>query len=472
MSWGLDKRWLALLVLCLGDLMIVLDTTVVNVALPSIKSDLGFTDTSLVWVVNAYMLTFSGFLLLGGRLGDLFGNRKLFLIGLAFFTVASLACGLAVNQWMLIVARAVQGLGGAVVSAIALSLIMNLFTGSSERAKAMGIFGFVMAGGGSVGAFLGGFLTGVLNWHWIFLINIPIGALVIFLCFSLIEKTGPLEHVKRIDVAGAITVTLSLMLAVFGIVNGNQWGWTSPEILGLLAGAAAIFAGFLYIETHTDSPLVPLSIFSLQNVVPVSVIGILWSAAMFSWFFLSALYMQLVLGFDPLQVGLSFIPANLIMAVFSVGLSAMLVMRFGVKANLTLGMIFVMLGLILFSFAPVNGSFMVHVLPGMLALGLGAGLSFNPVLLAGTGAVPPNESGLASGVLNTAFMMGGSLGLAILASIAASYTAGASAGVDQLSALVTGYSAAFITGAVFAGVAASMAFFFVKEVEVREEMMH
>ncbi|MDB5761460.1 MAG: transporter [Herminiimonas sp.] len=450
-----QKRWLALIILCLGDLMIVLDTTIVNVALPSIRADLGFSETSLVWVVNAYMLTFGGFLLLGGRLGDLFGHRRLFLLGIVLFTFASLACGLANSQGLLIGARAVQGLGGAVVSAVALSLIMNLFTEPGERAKAMGVFGFVMAGGGSIGVLLGGVLTNALDWHWIFLVNLPIGVAVFALCLVFLPAASGPAVAARLDIAGAVTVTASLMVAVYAIVNGNEAGWMSLPTIGLLATAAALFALFLATEARVSSPLVPLGIFRLRNVATANVVGVLWSAAMFAWFFISALYLQLVLGYSPLQVGLAFLPANLIMGAFSLGLSATIVMRFGTRLPLVAGMLLVAAGLVFFALAPVDGKFAVDVLPGVILLGLGAGIAFNPVLLVAMSDVAPSESGLASGVVNTAFMMGGALGLAVLASLAAARTNDlVVSGAGSLVALNGGYHVAFVVGAVFAAAAA------------------
>ena len=446
-----DTRWFALIVLCLGSLMIVLDTTIVNVALPSIKADLGFSKTSLAWVVNAYLLTFGGFLLLGGRLGDLYGPRRLFLAGISLFTVASIGCGLSTTQGFLVAARTVQGLGGAVASAVALSLMMNLFTEPAERAKAMGVFGFVAAGGGSIGVLLGGVLTDVLSWHWIFLVNVPIGVLVYILSLRLLPSTPGTAGAGRLDVGGAVTVTVSLMLAVYAIVNGNQNGWTSAQTLGLLAGAVVLLTVFLFVESHVRAPLVPLRMFRLRNLAVANVVGILWAAAMFAWFFLSALYLQLVLGYTPLQVGLAFLPANLIMGTFSLGLSAKLVMRFGIRAPLGAGLLLAAAGLILFVRAPVGGSFLVDVLPSMILLGFGAGMAFNPVLLAAMSDVQPRESGLASGVVNTAFMMGGALGLAVLASLAASRTDSlASSGDHPLAALTGGYHAAFLVGAIFA----------------------
>jgi len=448
------KRWLALYVLCLGVLMIVLDTTIVNVALPSIRTDLHFSETSLVWVVNACMLTFGGFLLLGGRLGDLFGHRRLFLSGISLFTIASVACGLANSQVLLVAARAIQGLGGAVVSAVALSLIMNLFTEPAERAKAMGIYGFVCAGGGSVGVLLGGVLTSALSWHWIFLVNLPIGAAVYALCVTLLPSGHDQAAGRRLDIAGAATVTLSLMLAVYAIVNGNEAGWTSVQSIGLLMVSAILLAVFLGIEARVAAPLMPLGLFRLRNVATANVVGVLWAAAMFAWFFISALYMQLVLGYSAMQVGLGFLPANLIMAAFSLGLSAKLVTRFGLKPPLTLGLLLAATGLLLFARAPVGGDFTVDVLPGMILLGLGAGIAFNPVLLAAMSDVRPDEAGLASGVVNTSFMMGGALGLAVLASLAQARTQGLlSSGADSLVALSGGYRIAFLIGAVFAVVA-------------------
>src|SRR5215208_2317334 len=369
------SRWLALLVLCLGDLMIVLDVTIVGVALPSIRQDLGFSETSLAWVVNAYLLTFGGFLLLGGRLGDLFG----------------------------------------------------------------------------------GILTNALDWHWIFLVNVPVGILVFALTLSLVPGHRGFAGDRRIDVAGAFTVTASLMLAVYAIVNGNQEGWTSAQTLGLLGLAGVLLGVFLWIESRVSNPLMPLRLFRLRNVSVANVVGILWAGAMFAWFFLSALYLQLVLGYSPLQVGLAFLPGNIIMGVLSVGLSAKLVMRFGIRLPLAGGLSLAAVGLLLFARAPVDGTFVVDVLPSMILLGMGAGIAFNPVLLAAMGDVEPSEAGLASGVVNTSFMMGGALGLAILASLAASRTDTLAAGGDSpLVALTGGYHVAFLVGALFAFGAAAV----------------
>ena len=440
-------RWPALILLCLGELMIVLDTTIVNVALPSIRADLGFTETSLVWVVNAYMLTFGGCLLLGGRLGDLYGHRRLFLAGITLFTLASLACGLAHTQGLLVAARAVQGVGGAVVSAVALSLIMNLFTEPGERARAMGVYGFVCAGGGSIGVLLGGLLTSLLSWHWIFLVNIPVGAAIYAACLVLLPGGSgqhPARGGARLDVAGAVTVTAALMLAVYAIVGGNAAGWTSPQSLSLLGASAALLAAFGVIESRVAVPLVPLALLRLRNLAISNVVGVLWAAGMFAWFFLSALYLQRVLGYDALQVGLAFLPSNLIMAGCSLGLSAWVVLRFGIRSTLGWGLVLATVGLALFALAPVEGRFAPHVLPGMVLLGVGAGIALNPLLLAAMGDVKPEDSGLASGVVNTAFMMGGALGLAILASLADARTQALhAAGMPAPAALHGGYQLAF-----------------------------
>jgi EmrB/QacA subfamily drug resistance transporter len=455
MTLDARKRWLALYLLCLADVMIVLDTTIVNVALPAIREDLGFTQASLAWVVNAYLLTFGGFLLLGGRLGDLFGHRRLFLIGISIFTVASLLCGLANSQEFLIAARAVQGIGGAVVSVVVLSLIMIMFTEPAERAKAMGVVGFVLSGGGALGVLLGGVITETVDWNWIFLVNIPIGVATFAWCLALLPKGETMPSTGRLDIAGAVTVTAAIMLAVYAIVNGNETGWTAGETLGLLGAAAALLVTFLVIEARASAPLVPLGLFKHRNVSTANVVGLLMPGAMFGWFFISALYMQLVLDYSSLEVGLAFLPGTIVWGVASIALSDRLVMRFGVKTPLILGLGFFMIGLLLFARAPVDGNFVVDLLPGTIFFGLGGGITFNPLLLAAMGDVKPIEAGLASGVVNTSFMFGGALGLAVLASLAAWRTEDlVGSGDGQSAALTSGYHYAFVGGAIFAAVAA------------------
>ena len=457
------NRWVALFVVCFGTLMIVLDTTIVNVALPSIRNDLGFSETSLVWVVNAYLLTFGGCLLLGGRLGDLYGQRRLFVAGIVLFTVSSLACGLAETRALLIGARAVQGFGGAVVDAISLSLIVKLFDEDGARAKAMGVYGFVCAAGGSIGVLLGGLLTNALSWHWVFLVNVPIGLMVCVLCFTLLPALPAPAARGRLDVAGAVTVTGSLMLAIYAVVDGNRAGWSSVQTLGLLVAAIVVLAAFVVIEGRSASPLMPLRLFRIRSVVAANAIGVLWAAAMFGWFFISALYMQLVLGYDAKQVGLAFLPSNVIMAIFSVGLSARLVRRFGLRGPLAFGLVCAGLGLACFARAPVDGVFRIDVLPGMTLLGIGAGMALNPLMLAAMADVDASESGIASGLVNTAFMMGGALGLAVLASLAAARTGAslASAASDRI-ALNAGYHVAFAVAAAFAIVAAALGYRFLR----------
>jgi EmrB/QacA subfamily drug resistance transporter len=464
-----SARWWALGTLCLGTLMIVLDTTIVNVALPSIRTSLGFSASSLAWVVNAYILTFGGFLMLGGRIGDLFGQRKIFIAGLVIFTAASLACGLSTTQWELITARAIQGVGGAIVSAVSLSLMMNLFTEPVERAKAMGYFGFVAAGGGSVGVLLGGILTGALNWHAIFLVNIPIGIIVIFLSWKLLPSTRGTTETTHLDLWGALTLTLALMLAVYAIVNGNSIGWLSLQTIGMLIVAVILFAIFVRVEHKAPAPLIPLDLFKLHNLRTANIIGVLWAAAMFASFFISALYLQLVLGYTPLLVGLAFLPTNIIMAFFSFSLSAKLVVKYGLKRPLAIGLALAALGLLLLARMPVDAHFVIDVLPGMILLGIGAGIAFNPVLLAAMNDVRPDESGIASGIVNTSFMMGGALGLAILASLAAARTTAVLAsGAPQ--ALASGYHLAFFLGFLFGAIGSLLAAFMLKETDSFSEV--
>ena len=448
-------RWLALYALCLGDLMIVLDTNIVNVALPSIRADLGFSAEALAWVVNAYMLTFGGFLLLSGRLGDLYGNRRVLLGGVAAFTTASVGCALAPSATFLVIGRAVQGLGGAAVSAVALALIMGLFSDPGERAKAMGVFGFVMSGGGAVGVLLGGVLTGLFTWEWIFLVNVPIGVAVWVLVTRLVADERPASTEGSLDVTGAALVTVALMLAVYGVVGGNDAGWSSARTLGILAAAVVLLVAFVVREARVENPLVPLRLFALRNVSISQVVGVLWSGAMFACFFLSALYLQGVLGYDALLVGLAYLPSCTVMAVVSVRVSDKLVMAYGVRPPLVAGLGLVAAALGLFALAPVDGSYVVHVLPPMVLLGLGAGIAFNPVLLAAMGDVEPHEAGLASGVANTSFMMGGALGLAVLVAISSSRTGSLVASGEALpEALTGGYQLAFAAGAVMAALAA------------------
>jgi EmrB/QacA subfamily drug resistance transporter len=432
---------------CVGVFMIVADSTVVVVALPSIKFDLGFSDASLVWVVNAYLVTYAGFLLLCGRLGDLFEHRRLFLIGLMLFSVASLCCALPRFSSELIVARAMQGLAGAMVTTTALSLVVSMFEDPVARARALGIYGFACSAGGAGGLLLSGVLTSLLSWRWIFLVNLPIGAAAyVFSAFMLPAARGG-GGVERVDLPGAIIITSSLVIAIYAIVNANRVGWGSVQTLGSLSIAATLLALFIAIETHTRVPLVPAGVFRIHNLVICCIISGLLSAAT-SAAIIASLYLQRVLGYDPIQVGLAFLPGCLITGAFSLGLSARVVIRFGVRRPLLFGLLVTAGGLTLLARSPVRGSTLVYVLPGLILLGLGSGLAFNPMIAAAMNSVARTQSGLASGVISTCSTMGGALGLAVLVSLSEIRTKGLlSSGVELRSALNAGYHIAFIVGA-------------------------
>ncbi len=360
-----DRRWIALIALCLGVVMIVLDGTVVTVALPLIRADLGFSQAALVWVINAYILTFGGCLLLGGRLGDLYGARRVFLIGIVAFTFASLACGLATTQLEMIWARAVQGAGGAVVDAVSLALITNMFIETGERAKAMGIYGFIASAGATLGVLLGGFITSYLDWHWVFLVNIPFGVVVYALCLRLVP-IAPAEHTTagRLDLLGAVTLTGALMLAVYGIISGGEVGWFSSKSLATLAGVVLLLAAFIFVESRVSNPLMPLRVLRSRMLVVTNVTAALSAAAMFATFFLT-LYLQRVLGKSPLQVSLIFLPTCLISAVLALGFSARIVNRYGIRRPFAAGLLLAALGLALLAGIPVQGDVLTDVFPGM-----------------------------------------------------------------------------------------------------------
>ena len=440
-------KWWALAAVCFGVIMIVVDGTAVVVALPTIKGDLGFSNASLVWVVNAYMVAFAGCLLLSGRLGDLFGHRRLFLYGLMIFTAASLGCAVPHSSEQFVAARALQGVAGAVVATAALALIVNMFEGPSERAKALGIFGFACSGGGAVGLLLSGVLTNMGSWHWIFLVNIPIGLVVCALGVVLLPGAHTGEAKQPIDIVGAIAITTSLMVAVYAVVDASTAGWLSAQTLILLLIAMALLALFIGIEARAQAPLMPVGVFRMHNLAISCVVRGLFSAGGSAGIFVS-LYMQGVLGYDPLHVGLAFLPSNLIMGAFSLGLSARIAIRFGIKGPLAIGVGVVGVGILLFARAPVGGSVVVDVLPGLVLLGVGSGVSLSPLLVAGMEGVPRSESGLVSGVVSTCSVMGGALGLAVLASGSAIRTKGLlAAGMELPAALNGGYHLAFLIGA-------------------------
>ena len=442
------SRWTALVVLCAGMLMIILDMTIVNVALPSIQRDLGFTQSGLAWVVNAYLITFGGLLLLAGRLGDLAGRRNVFLTGLALFVVASALCGAADSQALLIGARFAQGVGGALSSAVILGMIVTMFPKPDEQAKAIGVFSFVAAAGASIGLLLGGVITQAVNWHWIFFVNLPIGVATALLALRFVERDRGIGLRAGADVLGAGLVTSALMLGVYTIVKAQDYGWASAHTLGLGAVALALLAAFGAREARTENPLVPLHVFRSRNVFGANFVQMLMVAGMFGMFFLGSLYMERVLGYSALEIGLAFMPVALLIGTFSLGLSARLNMRFGPRATLIPALVSMGVGLALFTGAPVGGSYVSDLLPSMILLGVGAGLAFPSLMtLAMTGA-GPEDAGLASGLVNTTQQVGGALGLAVLATLSATRTDNLlHDGKTVASSLTGGYHLAWAIGA-------------------------
>jgi EmrB/QacA subfamily drug resistance transporter len=443
------NRWIALYVLCAGMLMIVLDVTVVNVALPSIQSDLGFAQSSLAWVVNAYLIAFGGLLLLAGRFGDLLGRKDVFLAGLGVFTVASLLCGVSESQELLVAARFVQGVGGAMTSAVILGMIVTMFPEPREQAKAIGVYAFVASAGGSIGLLAGGVLTQSINWHWIFFINIPIGIATAILATRLLERDKGLGLGDGADVSGAVLITSSLMLGVYTIVKpAADYGWGSGRTLGLGAASLALLVAFIAREARAANPIMPLRIFRSRNVSGANVVQALLVAGMFGMFFMGSLYMQRVLGYDALEIGLAFLPVTLIMGTLSVRYSEPLIMRFGARTTLIPGMVLIAIGLALFTQAPVNGGYVAHVLPVMVLLGLGIGVCFPALMTLAMSGATQADAGLASGLVNTSAQVGGALGLAVLATLSTTRSNDLiHAGKATASALTSGYHLAFVVGA-------------------------
>jgi EmrB/QacA subfamily drug resistance transporter len=443
------NRWIALYVLCVGMLMIVLDVTVVNVALPSIQDDLGFSQSSLAWVVNAYLISFGGLLLLSGRFGDILGRKRVLMAGLGVFTVASLLCGVAQSQELLVAARFIQGVGGAMTSAVTLGMIVTMFPEPREQAKAIGVYAFVASAGGSVGLLAGGVLTESINWHWIFFVNIPIGIATAVLAHRLLAEEKGIGFGGGADIPGAVLITSSLMLAVYTIVEpAADDGWGSGGALGLGAVSLALLAAFVVREARTGNPLIPLRIFRSRNVSGANLIQALSVAGMFGVFFLGSLYLQRVLGYDALEIGLAFLPVTIVMGVLSLRYSERLIMRFGARATLLPGLALIAVGLALFTLAPVDGSYVQHVLPVMILLGLGAGLSFPALMTLAMSGATHQDAGLASGLVNTSAQVGGALGLAVLATLSAARSDGLIGGGEATaSALTSGYHVAFLVGA-------------------------
>jgi EmrB/QacA subfamily drug resistance transporter len=441
-------RWLALYVLCAGVLMIVLDATVVNVALPSIQDDLGFSQTSLAWVVNAYLIAFGGLLLLGGRIGDLIGHRWIFLVGLTVFTAASLLCAVSQTQGMLIAARFVQGAGGAFASAVVLGMIVTMFPEPREQAKAIGVYGFVASAGGSIGLLLGGALTESINWHWIFFINVPIGIVAGLLARRLVAERPGIGLKAGADLPGAVLMTSGLMLGVYAILQVSEKGWGSTEVLGLGAVSLVLLTAFVLRQARIANPLMPLRLFHSRNVSGANLVLIFLVVGMFGMFFLGALYMQRILGYDPLEVGLAFLPGTIVMGTMSLYLSGPVTMRFGAKRVLVVCLIAMGAAMLLFARTPVEGDYVADLLPIMLLFGFGAGLSFPGLMQLAMSGATPSDMGLASGLANTTPQVGGAVGLAVLATIASNRTDMLlSQGESATAALNGGFHVAYLLGA-------------------------
>ena len=444
------SRWIALYVLCTGMLMIVLDATVVNVALPTIQDDLGFTTSGLAWVVNAYLIAFGGLLLLAGRLGDLLGRRRVFLVGLTLFSTASMACGLAHSQEVLVAARFVQGIGGALTSAVILGMIVTMFPEPGEQARAIGVFAFVASAGGAVGLLVGGVLTQSINWHWIFFVNVPIGAATAVLARRLVEPEAGIGIGEGADVPGAVLITSSLMLGVYTIVDpAAKHGWGAGRTLALSAAALGLLVAFVIREATARRPLMPLRVFRSRTVTGANLVQILSVAGMFGMFFLGALYLQRILGYDALQTGLAFLPVTVIMGTLSVRYTERLVTRFGARRMVVCGSAVLLAGLALFMRAPVDGTYVEHVFPVMVLIGTGAGLCFPSLMTLAMSGATPSDAGLASGLVNTTAQVGGAIGLAVLATLSTTRSKGLTVGSGDPSAtaLVSGYHLAFGVGA-------------------------
>jgi len=443
-----DVRWLALSVLCAGMLMVVLDQTIVNVALPSIQSDLGFSEAGLAWVVNGYLIAFAGLLLLAGRLGDFVGHKTVFLTGVAVFSVASLLCGLAESRSALVAARFVQGLGGATASSVILGVIATMFPEPRDQARAIGVYSFVASAGASVGLLLGGVITQAINWHWIFFVNVPIGAVTALLAWRLLDDDRGTGFHGSADMLGALLIVLTLMLAVYAIIGASDHGWISIRTVALAASAGSLLAAFVVRESRARQPLVPLQIFRTGDTSAANLIQALMVAGMFGMFFLGALYLQRVLAYSAVDVGLAFLPVALLIGIFSLRVSAPLAMRYGPRAVVVVGLSVIGVGLLLLEQAPVRAEYWRDILPAMLLLGTGAGLGLPAVVTLAMSAADPREAGLASGLANTTLQVGGALGLALMTTLSSDRSqALLRRAADADSALTGGYHLALLTGA-------------------------
>jgi EmrB/QacA subfamily drug resistance transporter len=451
------SRWVALVVLCTGMLMIVLDMTIVNVALPSIQGDLGFSQSGLAWVVNAYLIAFAGLLLLAGRLGDLAGRRNVFLAGLGVFTAASLLCGLATSQLLLITARFVQGAGGALTSAVILGMIVTMFTDPRERARAIGVFAFVASAGAAVGLLAGGVITQLLSWHWIFFVNLPIGALTAIAARRVIDRDRGAGLRAGADGPGAVLVTGAMMLGVYTIVGpAAQRGWLAAETLGLAAATLALLGGFLLRQRMARHPLMPLRMFRSGAVAGANLVQVLGTAGMFGMFFLGSLYLREILHYDPLQIGLAFLPVAVVMGTLSVRYTDRLALRFGARPVMLAGLALIAAGLAWFAVAPASGgAYLPHIFPVALLVGAGAGLCFPALMTLAMSGATEQDAGLASGLINTTGQIGGAVGLAVLATVSASRTSALIARHQPTAAALTGgYHLAFWIACGLVGAAA------------------
>jgi EmrB/QacA subfamily drug resistance transporter len=452
------RRWMALIVLCVGMLMIILDSTIVNVALPSIQEDLGFSQSSLAWVVNAYLIAFGGLLLLAGRVGDLIGRRVVFLVGLAVFTTASLVCGLAQSQEMLVGARFIQGVGGALTSGVILGIIVTMFSEARDQARAIGVYSFVASAGASIGLLAGGVLTQGIDWHWIFFVNIPIGLATAVLALRLVDKDEGIGLDRGADVLGAALVTVALMLGVYTILEAGDYGWTSLRTLGLGGISLALLAAFVGRQARTPNPLVPLRVFRSRNVTGANVVQMLMVAGLFGMFFLGVLYLQGILGYDAIETGLAFLPVSVLIGVMSLWMSPRLGERFGARAVLIAGLVLLVAALGLFARAPLDAGYVVDLLPSMVLFGIGAGLAFPALTTLAMSGATAEDSGLASGLVNTSLQVGGAVGLAVLATLSATRTDTLLAdGESAAEALTGGYRLAFVVAAGLVVVAVGIA---------------
>src|SRR6202453_1127639 len=474
------RRWIALAVLCLGQLMMVLDATIVNVALPSIQRELHFTQANLTWVIDGYLITFGGFLLLAGRFGDLVGRKKVFLSGLVLFVSASILCGVSDSQAMLIGARLLQGVGGAVASSVILAIIVTEFPERVEQAKAMGMYAFVSAGGGSIGLLAGGALTQSLSWHWIFFVNVPIGAIALIFGSALIEENEGIGLFSGVDVLGSILITLATMIGAFAIVKSSEYGLGSARTLGAAGASLALIGSFLAWEARVANPIMPLRVLRLRMLMGSSLVRGLLITGMFSAFFLGALYLERVLGYDAIDTGLAFMPLTIAIAAMSMGVSARAVERFGALNTLAAGLAGIVLGLLLLSLQGVHASYFPGLFFAFLALGLGAGASFLPLLTIGMADAPARDAGLASGIINVSVQLFGAIGLAALGTVATDHTKALSAaGHPLLGALTGGYDLAYVVAAVCVGLGILAALLILRpragpvaqEVDVEEERM-